>query len=392
MLAVISAVPQPPDNSLDKRLNSLNAQVTALALNLTTLNGSDAPDSLVKEYSNNQFGSCKEIAAKGLCKHAVAKTGCPQSCTSGQVDAKRAGTVTAAGKGSDDDTLFGKKSKGHGCTYHGDCKSDNCFRGKCADEDDCKESVTSKKCTDAFCSYASDCKSHNCHAPLVGTGKDANERDWTRAKCASHGVISNYCAYYGCPTAAGCDSDDDCLLTGSKCLTMTTWGNPTRMRFLDELFKGEVKYCSFGDGEEVAGIEACKSRSTKVGPLSLLKKPPDGKCPISNEVECEFGEACDMDCNSGCRDRKDGSSTSHGRIHKKGPEGYYAPDKYKTSRCETTEGGLTCQNWASDTPHKHNFHDAGPENYCRNPDKEKKAWCYTTDPDKRWDFCNLNKC
>jgi len=27
------------------------------------------------------------------------------------------------------------------------------------------------------------------------------------------------------------------------------------------------------------------------------------------------------------------------------------------------------------------------ENYCRNPDGENTMWCYTTDPDTRWERC-----
>ncbi|CAC5376663.1 PLG [Mytilus coruscus] len=57
----------------------------------------------------------------------------------------------------------------------------------------------------------------------------------------------------------------------------------------------------------------------------------------------------------------------------------------------TTVGGYTCQMWASDTPHPHSKHDL-PENFCRNPDKDEKPWCYTNDPQKRYDFCDIPFC
>jgi len=32
-------------------------------------------------------------------------------------------------------------------------------------------------------------------------------------------------------------------------------------------------------------------------------------------------------------------------------------------------------------------------NYCRNPDHDLKGtWCYTTDPNKRWEYCDISKC
>lgn len=61
----------------------------------------------------------------------------------------------------------------------------------------------------------------------------------------------------------------------------------------------------------------------------------------------------------------------------------------------TTRKGYTCQAWSDLKPHNHTNtpqlrKNAGLEsnNYCRNPDGEPTIWCYTTDKDKRWDFCD----
>jgi hypothetical protein len=62
-----------------------------------------------------------------------------------------------------------------------------------------------------------------------------------------------------------------------------------------------------------------------------------------------------------------------------------------------TRSGKTCMMWADQSPHKHT---RGPEkrpgmgtegkgnNKCRNPDNGDTIWCYTTDPKKRFEYCD----
>lgn len=63
-----------------------------------------------------------------------------------------------------------------------------------------------------------------------------------------------------------------------------------------------------------------------------------------------------------------------------------------------TQSGLTCQLWDSQSPHSHDktpkeYPSSGlEENYCRNPDEEPGAWCYTTNPDVRWELCHVPTC
>ena len=64
----------------------------------------------------------------------------------------------------------------------------------------------------------------------------------------------------------------------------------------------------------------------------------------------------------------------------------------------------TCQRWDRQYPHQHRQitkislrypgHTtlSSVENYCRNPDYDRKAWCYTTDPLKRFQFCDIPTC
>uniref|UniRef100_K1QBX7 Plasminogen n=1 Tax=Magallana gigas TaxID=29159 RepID=K1QBX7_MAGGI len=62
-----------------------------------------------------------------------------------------------------------------------------------------------------------------------------------------------------------------------------------------------------------------------------------------------------------------------------------------TGTLNKTKSGKTCQAWSSQTPQKHRFTSL-PNNYCRNPDGEPHAWCYTTDPNSRWEFCEISQC
>ncbi|ELT92493.1 hypothetical protein CAPTEDRAFT_134761 [Capitella teleta] len=66
----------------------------------------------------------------------------------------------------------------------------------------------------------------------------------------------------------------------------------------------------------------------------------------------------------------------------------------------TTIGGRVCQPWNSLKPHGHvqdgsMFPEgtlSAAENFCRNPDGEMSVWCYTMDPDMRWEFCDVEPC
>ncbi|KAG5846632.1 hypothetical protein ANANG_G00117030 [Anguilla anguilla] len=62
--------------------------------------------------------------------------------------------------------------------------------------------------------------------------------------------------------------------------------------------------------------------------------------------------------------------------------------------------GVTCQAWSAMTPHHHSSFTPtthptkGLEsNQCRNPDGDGNGpWCYTTDPNKKWDYCQIPDC
>ncbi|NXJ59414.1 PLMN protein, partial [Rostratula benghalensis] len=64
----------------------------------------------------------------------------------------------------------------------------------------------------------------------------------------------------------------------------------------------------------------------------------------------------------------------------------------------TTVSGLVCQHWNSQQPHSHGYLPENlPEkdlkmNYCRNPDGEPRPWCFTTNPNKLWEYCDIPRC
>ena len=70
-----------------------------------------------------------------------------------------------------------------------------------------------------------------------------------------------------------------------------------------------------------------------------------------------------------------------------------------------TASGRQCQAWTSNTPHvitvdylDDSLYPDGSRaaalNYCRNPDvwDDTGVWCYTMDPAKRWEFCDVPLC
>ena len=65
-----------------------------------------------------------------------------------------------------------------------------------------------------------------------------------------------------------------------------------------------------------------------------------------------------------------------------------------------TMSGKDCQRWDSVTPHDHSYTAKSDlpdrdtaHNYCRNPNRsEYGPWCFTTDPEVRWEACDIPLC
>ena len=72
-----------------------------------------------------------------------------------------------------------------------------------------------------------------------------------------------------------------------------------------------------------------------------------------------------------------------------------------TAKISRTISGRPCQAWKSDYPHEHTFHDdimfpdgneSAASNFCRDPDGKGAPWCFTTDNDVPWQFCDAPPC
>lgn len=64
----------------------------------------------------------------------------------------------------------------------------------------------------------------------------------------------------------------------------------------------------------------------------------------------------------------------------------YFPNSSYWGTLSTTINGYTCQAWSTQSPHSQDFTFNSSGNYCRGTDAFT-PWCYTTDPDVRWDLC-----
>ena len=62
---------------------------------------------------------------------------------------------------------------------------------------------------------------------------------------------------------------------------------------------------------------------------------------------------------------------------------------YYNGTWSTTTSGRTCQEWSRLYPHSHAYREklGKHRNYCRNINNLAHPWCYTTDPDKVWEYC-----
>ncbi|XP_008103243.1 hepatocyte growth factor-like protein isoform X1 [Anolis carolinensis] len=165
--------------------------------------------------------------------------------------------------------------------------------------------------------------------------------------------------------------------------------------------KGYVRNCIMGDGSDYRGTQSVTEKG-KTCQAWRLKFPHDHRFPIlpHNGLEENYCRNPDHD--------------------KRGPWCYTTDPAIRHQSCgikkcenavcmscngedyrgfvDQTESGIECQRWDLQHPHRHPFlPNKYPEkdladNYCRNPDSSERPWCYTIDPAKEREYCNIRKC
>lgn len=82
-----------------------------------------------------------------------------------------------------------------------------------------------------------------------------------------------------------------------------------------------------------------------------------------------------------------------------GPSCYSGHGRGYNGTVNVTRYNTSCQRWDRNYPHRHllEFEDypeiEGGHNFCRNPgERGAKPWCFTIDPGRRWDYCDIPEC
>jgi len=223
---------------------------------------------------------------------------------------------------------------------------------------------------------------------------------------------SKYCKFNEvsamCPNTCGsCDTCEDNFKykmhfnNGGSCVDSSyEFGLDGKIRDCTWVEK-KINYCKFKVAKQMCPITCGKRRKT----CKWVQKDLT-RCFIDGMLN-----ACRKTCNN-CNPKYDVDGQVFGfvdyeRIEKKILQCKPIPKKcgcgdqkqadYRGT-IATTISGRTCQRWDSQdpqshsrTPEKYPTSDLD-ENFCRNPDNEQWAWCYTTDPKKRFEKCDIPGC
>ncbi|XP_062851826.1 hyaluronan-binding protein 2-like [Trichomycterus rosablanca] len=158
----------------------------------------------------------------------------------------------------------------------------------------------------------------------------------------------------------------------------------------------------------------CKRNTCGYGQCVLTSTPPHYECKCTAPFKpphCKLIAPCEANiCLNGGTCVKDGQDFDcvckagfTGKFCHVGPDDCYEGngESYRGKVSETDDGD-DCLFWNSHfilgqginpfTTYE-DAHGLGRHNFCRNPDGEKKPWCFTKSGKKlRWDYCDVKKC
>ena len=222
-----------------------------------------------------------------------------------------------------------------------------------------------------------------------GVTQDDCDAECADVKCdrTVNGVTYHHCNYPGCgdvpahkdsfgdkfqpapyECAARWGTDDNSCKKGCKngARDFAEW-----KQFMKELEEKEAKKAA---EEKAAAEKAAAEKAAAEKAEAEAKAKAEAEAAAKAEAEAKAAA-----------EKAAAEQTCDETLRGVGDEGYRG--------CQTkTRSGRTCQNWDSQTPHHHTRRNeakgSAGNNYCRNPDGEPTIWCYTTDPNKRWEFCD----
>jgi len=194
-------------------------------------------------------------------------------------------------------------------------------------------------------------------------GCDINECD--EQPCQNHGLCTNTHGSYICECSSAYQGTN-CELDVNECDQQPCQNN--------------------GSCTNIRGSYTCKCSSGYHGKNCELDINECDQQPCQNNGSCtNTAGSYICDCSNG-----------HIGANCEMVECYNAPKglDYRGTK-STTKSGRVCQNWNTNSPHKHNIKmDDDHKNYCRNPEQTqgKEPWCFTTDKETKFEYCGVPQC
>ncbi|XP_071162416.1 uncharacterized protein [Mytilus edulis] len=387
-----------------------------------------------KGFVCNFLGKCRPKGCKRKCR-------INERCVRGKCRCKKGSYRTKLGACRTKIQCTPKCKRGFVCSFLGKCRPKGCKR-KCRINERCFNGKC--RCTKgSFRTKLGTCKKR-CNADSCGVNAVCVKRKDCRCKRGYAGHPKILCEEVKecLKNARGKDYNGRMSTTESG-RTCQAWNKQTPHRHSKSNVRDAKNYCRNMDNEqrpwcyttdsrkrwEFCRIPICENRvpilpppeecrkSTKgteyKGRISLTKTgrtcqywerqyPHKHRFSISFKKEHNYCRNPDNSGQPWCYTNDPTTRWEYCQIPMCAPEDQEDVDECRKStkgteykgRISLTKTGRTCQYWERQYPHKHRFSISFKKehNYCRNPDNSGQPWCYTNDPTKRWEYCQIPMC